>query len=135
MFRVNLGGRRAGPVGCLVAAVVIVLSLGCTLAIFFMVFNMLRSSDVVTVAVARVEADRRATAMLGAPIEVGWLVSGSLNTDTVGSGYADLNVPVSGPKGRGRLRLTANQSGGEWEFSSLTLTVSDTGETIDLLGP
>lgn len=135
MYRIRLGGGRAGLVGCIVAPVVLLLSLVCTFVIFFIVFSMLRSSEVVTAAVARAEADSRVAAVLGAPIEVGWLIGGSMNTATEGSGSADLTIPLSGPKGRGRLRLTANQSGGEWEFSSLTFTISDAGETIDLLGP
>ncbi len=135
MIRVNFGGgRRMGPIGCLFSSVIGFLALGAALVIVVVVFSMLRSSDVVTEAVALAEADGRATAALGTPIEVGWLVSGSMSTDGAGNGYASLNVPVSGPQGSGQLRLVAHKSGGEWEFSSLTIAIKATGETIDLLG-
>lgn len=131
--RISFGGRRGGPISCIVSAVFGVLILGCMLAILLVVFNMLRSSDVVTAAVARAEADSRAVAALGTPLEVGWLITGSMNTDAAGGGSASLSVPVSGPQGKGTLHLLANKSGGKWQFSSLTLTIAANDETLDLL--
>ncbi|MBN2004620.1 MAG: hypothetical protein JXA21_14790 [Anaerolineae bacterium] len=131
--RVSFGRRRGGPIGCILSAGTTALSLVCVVVILFFVFSALRSSDVVTGAVARAEADGRVAATLGTPLEVGWLVTGSMNTEASGDGYADLNIPVSGPRGKGTLHLVAYKESGEWDFSSLNLTVAANDETINLL--
>ena len=73
-------------------------------------------------------------AALGTPIEEGFFVVGNLEVNGSG-GFAELAIPVSGPKASGTLYVVADKSGPNWYFSTLELAVEDTGEWIDLLEP
>jgi hypothetical protein len=58
---------------------------------------------------------------LGIPITPRWGAGGSWqegNTD----GSASLNIPVRGPKGKGRLEMSAEKQNGIWKITSLALT-------------
>jgi hypothetical protein len=115
------------PTGCMTLVVLFFLFIG---AIMALVFGAMKSSDVYKTAVARAKADDRVTAALGTPIREGMFVSGSTNASG-GSGEADLAIPLSGPKGKGKLYVVATKSAGTWEFSKLLLEVEG-GEKIDL---
>src|ERR1700680_748402 len=65
--------------------------------IFTLVMGAMRGSDVVKEAVARAQSNPLVGQRLGAPINEGWFLSGSINVST-GSGDADVAVPISGPK-------------------------------------
>ena len=53
-----------------------------------------------------------------------------------GSGYADLVIPISGPKGEGTLYVEAEKARGQWYFTTLEVTVAGTNDSYDLLaGP
>jgi hypothetical protein len=69
---------------------------------------------------------------LGTPIEEGWMVSGSINTSTT-SGDADLAVPISGPKGRGKIFVTAHKSSGAWEYQVMLAAIDGSDQRINLL--
>ena len=63
------------------------------------------------------------------------MVGGQVNVNN-DTGTANLNYSVSGPKGKGVIRVTGEKAGGAWTYSLMQLTVEGTGETIDLLaGP
>ena len=91
----------------------------------------MKQSDVYKLAVARAKSDARVTAALGTPISEGWLLSGKTSM-TGGSGEADLTIPISGPKGKADIYAVATKSGGQWNFSKLSVKIAKTGETIDL---
>jgi hypothetical protein len=69
---------------------------------------------------------------LGAPINEGWFVSGSINV-SAGSGDADLSVPISCPKGKGTVYVKAQKTAGRWDYSLMQATIEGSGERIDLL--
>ena len=105
---------------------------GFILCIVFFVFSVIKSSDVYKTALERAKNDRRVVAALGTPIKDGMVPSGKTNSN--GSvGTADLAIPISGPKGKGTLYAIGTKSGGEWEFSKLSVQIQN-GETIDLKG-
>jgi hypothetical protein len=50
-----------------------------------------------------------------------------------GSGKADMVIPISGPRGRGRIHAVAQKSGGVWRFTYLQVDVANQSTSIDLL--
>ena len=119
------------PTGCLGLLLLIALFVG---GIVFFVFGVIKSSDVYKTAVAQAKANPRVTDALGTPISEGIVLSGSINTSG-DTGNADLNIPVSGPKGKGTIFVTANKSGGIWYYSKMNVHVDGTGENIDINEP
>lgn len=71
-------------------------------------------------------------ALLGRPVEAGWFTTGSV-TFGKKSDRAELNFAVSGPRGDGRVHLTAVRQDDAWEVYYLFLETDDRDERIDLL--
>ena len=99
--------------------------------IIFVVGAAMRSSDPYKAGVSAAKNDPRVAEALGSPIEPGWFTRGSINTENA-AGNADLTIPLSGPKGKGSLRVVGTKSGGRWSYSMMTVT-PETGPEIDLL--
>lgn len=97
-------------------------------------FGMMRSSDVYITAMQRMRDNPQVIAALGTPIEPGWYLTGSMKTGGT-SGTADLQIPISGPKGEGDLYLAAEKTHGRWTYSTLIVTVDGRDAPIDLLTP
>ena len=77
-------------------------------------FLLAMNADVYQDAVAMAKTDPRAIELLGEPIETGWQFNGNISTNNSG-GEAIFSVPISGPKGSGRLEVEAERVGGEVE--------------------
>jgi hypothetical protein len=104
----------------------------CTVAIFGIVFTAIGSSDAVTAAVEQAQQHEDVQAVLGTPIEKGWLITGSIETNN-GNGTANITVPLSGPTGSGTLYANGRKVGGEdWFFDRLVFE-PDVGSSINLL--
>jgi len=133
-IRVGRGGRirLAGPLGCLLSAVLFTCVIGLFGGIFALVFSVMRSSDVVQQAVAVAQKDDAAVRALGEPITLGWFLSGSMSTSG-SSGKASLTLPVSGPDGKGALYVNAYKDPEGWHFMTLELQVKPDGPLLDLL--
>lgn len=99
--------------------------------IFVVVFGAMKSSDAYKIAVTRAKNDERVVRAIGKPIGEGWFMSGNTKVSG-GSGQADLEIPISGPKGKAKIYAVATKSAGEWVYSKLVVRVESTGETIDL---
>jgi hypothetical protein len=99
---------------------------------FALIMGAIRSSDVAKASVAMAQSNRRVVQQLGAPIEEGWLLSGSVNVSDA-SGDADLSVPISGPKGKATVYVTAHKSAGRWNYSVMQVAIDGSDEKIDLL--
>jgi hypothetical protein len=116
-----------GAVGCLG-----VLVLGAFVAgLGFVIFGSMRSSGAYQEAMRTLRSDPRAIEALGQPIEEGWFVTGSVNVSGP-SGEASLAIPVSGPRGKGRLYVESLKRGGLWRMRLLELA-PPSGPRIDLL--
>lgn len=118
------------PTGCLTILVLFVVFIS---SIVLIVFGALKSTDVYKDAVAKAKANAAVVEALGSPIEEGMFVSGSSNVNGA-SGESNLSIPISGPKGKGTIYLSAKKSAGRWEYDSLVVEVQKTRERIDLLG-
>jgi hypothetical protein len=102
-------------------------------ALFGIVVVSMRSSDVYREAVTRASANGAVLAELGAPIEAGLFVSGSIRTSG-SSGSADMAIPLSGSRKEGTLHAVATKSAGHWTFSRLEVEVDGNPTPIPLLG-
>jgi hypothetical protein len=96
------------------------------------VFGAMKSSDAYKSALAKAKADPRVVNALGSPITDGFFVGGQTNVSGT-SGQADMNVPISGPKGKGTIYFVASKFAGKWTFSKLMVEVADSGQRIDLI--
>jgi hypothetical protein len=117
------------PLGCLTASVLFLAFVGSILVI---VFSAMKSTDVYREALARAKADPAVIEALGSPIKDGFLVSGNTNVNGA-SGESNLAIPISGPKGKATIYVSASKSLGQWNYSGLVVEVGQTHERIDLL--
>lgn len=117
------------PTGCFTLLALVV---GFILFIVLIVMGAMKSNDAYKGAVARAKADARVVQALGDPVSEGLFTGGNVNVNG-GSGNADLSIPLSGPKAKGTLHAVATKSGGDWDYSAMTVKVDGSGETIDLL--
>ena len=101
-------------------------------SIIVIVFSAMKSTDVYREALARAKGDPAVIEVLGSPIKEGFLVSGNTNVNGA-SGESNLAIPISGPKGKGTIYVSANKSLGQWNYSGLVVEVAQTHERIDLL--
>jgi hypothetical protein len=100
--------------------------------IFLAIFGTMKSSDPYKMAVARARANQEVVAALGSPIAEEWFVSGNINWSGT-RGDASLEIPIYGPKGKGRIYLDASKRGGDWTFSELKVKIAERKFLIDLL--
>jgi hypothetical protein len=120
------------PVGCLS---LILLFCAFIAVVVGAASGMMKSSDAYKEGLARAQASAAVSEALGSPIAPGWFTSGSVNLSG-GSGEAHLEIPISGPKGKGTLYVEATKSAGEWSYSKIEVVVAASGARIDLLdGP
>lgn len=119
------------PLACVWGLAVIA---GFVALILYLVFGMMKSSDVYTEALARAKANPSVVMALGMPIKEGLVVAGSIRVSGP-SGEADLEIPISGPKGKGTIYVEAHKSAGRWNYLKLFVEIGVDGERIDLLKP
>jgi Cytochrome oxidase complex assembly protein 1 len=117
------------PLGCFTVALMFLVFLG---SIFVIVFSAMKSTDVYKSALSRARANPAVIEALGSPVRDGLLVSGNTNVNGA-SGESNLAIPISGPKGKGTIYVSANKSLGQWNYSGLVVEVGQTHERIDLL--
>jgi len=117
------------PLGCFTVALMFLIFAG---SIVVIVFSAMKSTDVYKEALARAKGDPAVIEALGSPIKDGFLVSGNSNVNGA-SGESNLAIPISGPKGKGTIYVSATKSLGRWIYSGLVVEVSGTHDRIDLL--
>lgn len=116
-------------IGCLGAVGAVVLS--CAGIIGAGAYSLTHIEPVVQ-GIELVEQDERVVERLGTPIEAGWALEGEVNVDG-DKGYANVRVPISGPKGSGTLRLEAGSLNDNWNFRELVVITG--GSRFDVLDP
>ena len=122
------GCWKALAIGC---SIIIVLGAAAVLCLVIFVFSVIKRSDVYREAYTRAANDPRVVAALGTPIEKGWWVMGKVSVDTNG-GLANIDFPISGPKGSARVHAAASRDTEAWSYSSLVVRPAAGGE-IDVL--
>jgi len=117
------------PLGCVTMALLFLAFVG---SILLIVFSAMKATDVYKEALARAKAEPAVIEALGSPIKDGFLMSGNTNVDGA-SGESNLAIPISGPKGKGTIYVSANKSLGQWNYSGLVVEIGQTHQRIDLL--
>jgi hypothetical protein len=106
--------------GCLFFVVLGILGFG---GIFFFASKILKSNDPYRDSIAAVQSHPDAIAALGEPIKPGFFPSGNIST-TNGEGEVDLSIPVSGPLGKGTIKVVGSKAaGGAWNYETWQLSV------------
>jgi TonB family protein len=116
------------PGGCLALLLGLVALVA---GIFLIAMSAVKSSDVYQEALRRAQASPAAVEQLGEPIKDGWMVKGNVKFEG-GTGQANFEVPLSGPKNSGTLYVEASRERGDWMFETLDLAVAGGGR-ISLL--
>ena len=83
---------------------------------------LFKNADVVQQALAAARANTRVQEELGTPVNIGWLVTGSISTQGI-SGDADLVIPIQGPKKGGTLYASARKGNGVWQYYTLAVDI------------
>jgi hypothetical protein len=91
--------------------------------LIYSVQSALRSSYPYQLAVKRATESPVVTAKLGTPLHLGWFVSGSLGFNG-SEGSASLGIPISGPNGKGSIKVVGKKHANHWNFETLELDVS-----------
>ena len=78
-------------------------------------FSAVKSTDVYKDALARAKSHPAVIEALGSPVTEGFLVSGNTNVNGA-SGETNLAIPISGPRGKGTIYMSANKSLGQWNY-------------------
>ena len=112
----------------------LIVGIAALFGIVSLVMSSIKGSDVAQEALSRARSNPAVIQSLGTPIQEGWFVSGSINVSTA-SGDADLALPISGPKGKGTVYVTAQKSGGVWNYSLMQAAVEGSAQRIDLMMP
>jgi len=117
------------PLGCFTVALLFVVFVG---SILLIVFSAMKSTDVYKDALDRAKASPAVIEALGLPIKDRFLVSGNTNVNGA-SGESNLAIPISGPKRKATIYVSANKSLGQWNYSGLVVEIGQTHQRIDLL--
>ncbi len=107
--------------GCLAIALLVAVTVG---AIFWGVSKSLKGPAPYRESIEAVNANPEAIAALGSPIKPGILPSGHVHISN-GEGEIDYKISVSGPKGRGSIRVVGKKpaSASEWIYETWQLDV------------
>jgi hypothetical protein len=129
------GNRRVLWLTCGVFTAVFLIMFLCAAFIFGMMallFGSMKSSTPYQEAVTAVQANPDAILALGEPIEPGFLLSGSINLNN-NEGDASLQIPVSGPGGKGTVYVEAEKYDNAWHYTRMELFVDGRAAPIPLL--
>jgi Cytochrome oxidase complex assembly protein 1 len=126
-----LARKRKLLVGLLVAFLVVAVALA--FGVVWIFISSTRESAVAREAMAKARSNPTVVQQLGTPINEAWVVSSSLHLSTSGSGDAEFHLPISGPKGKGTVHVTAHESDGVWSYSLMQVEIDGRAEKIDLL--
>lgn len=121
--------------GCV--GVPLLLIVGC-IALMGGAFFWARNSVPNKSAVERARQNPAVIEALGTPIKAGLSGSTQFSTNATREGnvtQATLVIPVTGPKGRGRIEVVGQKRKGRWHYSQLEAVIDKTGQRIDLRTP
>ena len=116
---------------CIVLSALLAI-VGFVALILAIVFGSMKSSDAYSGALARAKAAPAVIAELGTPIRSSWYVGGRINVSG-STGYANLSIPIYGPKSKATIYVEARKKSGEWRYRELVVEIEASGKRIDLL--
>ena len=86
--------------------------------LFLSLSKVMKSSDVYKAALIKAKSNPEVVRMLGEPIEESWFFMGNISVSG-NSGTANLDIPISGPNGSGKIHVDAEKFAGEWTYNKL----------------
>jgi Cytochrome oxidase complex assembly protein 1 len=98
------------------------------------VYSMFHNSEPYAVAIRCANQSAAVALEIGSPVHVGWLMSGNINYNNA-DGSADLSIPISGAKGRGRIIVVGKKHAGHWTYETLEVDVEGQSVPIELTNP
>ncbi len=116
------------PAGCLT---VLLVCCGGFSAFFYGVMGILKSSPPYQIGLERAKGNPEVKEALGEPIAASFIVAGSVDLDN-DNGNADLNFPITGPKGTGSVHVKGTKNNGVWSYEEISVTLPNSGKSIDL---
>lgn len=119
------------PTGCL--TLLIIAGLVIT-GIYFGVTSIMKDSDVYRHSFEVTQKNPQVIEKIGTPIEADGMINGTIST-TNSSGEAAFDIPVKGPKGKGKIHVVAYKEHNVWLYTTLLFTKEGSFENIDLLEP
>ncbi len=137
-FRNGLSPRRSGKSSNTLVIVIVLLLViglpvctcgGCVATIFYGVTAAIKGSEPYKRALAEAQNNAEVRDLVGEPVAAGYLVTGSINLDQDG-GECDIQVPISGPKGSGTVRIRGTRQGGTWTYQEIAAEIN--GRTVNL---
>ena len=93
-------------------------------SIYFGVSNIMEESQPYEYALELINKDEQLIEVLGSPIEKGGMFQGNISW-TNGNKVAKITVPISGPKGEGKLFIDATGEDDEWNYHEIRVEVND----------
>lgn len=124
----------AGCAGLVLVSGCLILSCGGLAAVLYgVVSSQIKKTDAYQEALAVARRHPAVIDAIGTPIEEGFLVRGKFSVSN-GSGSAEISIPVSGPKGRGKVHVSGVKERGTWRYTELVFE-SHHGEWVDLRDP
>jgi hypothetical protein len=100
-------------------------------SVVYVVMSSLKNSDVARESLSRARTNQAVVEKLGSPIQMGRWATGSVNVNNE-NGVALLVIPISGPKGKATLTVSAHKRSGEWRYEEMQVMVEGGGR-VNLL--
>ncbi len=119
--------HHAGLGGAIVVLLIVAIFAG----VFFIIMGDFKTSPVYLEAMKAAQSDARVVEQLGAPIQAGWFVTGSIEEQGI-SGDASLVIPISGSRKSGTLYASARKGNGVWQFYTLAVQIEGQDQVIVL---
>ena len=101
------------------------------LSILFLVTASFKSSEPYATALQAASENPSVQEQVGIPLEGKFFPSGSIELKNA-NGKANLEIPVSGPKGTATIYVVGTKAAGKWSYSTLLVEIDATNEQIDL---
>ncbi len=122
------------PAGCLLVVLVMVAA---GAALIWLVGAALGEADAYQEPLRRAQASSEVRALLGEPVEAGWLPQGQIRFNNQEGGEATLSIPLHGPRGEAVIEVRAEKRKGDedWIYSRLEVVPAGGGTPIDLRLP
>lgn len=121
------------PAGCL--ALLLLVAAGAA-GLVWLIGAALGEAEAYQEPLRRAQASAEVRALLGEPVEAGWLPQGRIEVSNQHGGEARLSIPLHGPRGEAVLEVRADLSEGaeDWVYERMEVVPAGGGDSIDLRG-
>ncbi len=121
--------KKGGAVKWLAIGCVVVLLVGggCVVGGYLLLRGL--GSELYKDSVTKLQKHTVVIEKLGEPLEFGSVTSFNMKNNK-----GSATFPVKGPKGEGEVTVTGTKTDGKWKIDSIVVTVTKTGEVINISG-